>query len=323
MLNRRSFLGASALAAGAGLADSSIFSAAWAKAPLAAAQAPGFYRFKAGGLEITALNDGAVTLPTTIFTAPSLDEVDGVLGKSGRPPKEVTVSVNAFAVNTGDALILVDSGSGNAFGPAGGALIKNLGASGYTPQQVDAVVITHLHGDHAAGLLTPDGKAAYPNATVLINEAELAFWSDEGNTSRAPEFVRPSFALTKAIRAAYQGKLDTYKNNDTVQKALIAVPTPGHTPGHTSLRVGTGKDAVLLWGDVLHASAVQFAKPEYGFAFDSDQELAKATRKRVLDMASADNLMIAGVHLGFPGIGNVTRDGGAYAFHPAFWTPTL
>ncbi len=322
-ITRRHLLQGSAVTAGAAALGLGFETTASAKAPLAAAQAASFYRTKAGGFEVTVLNDGAAELPSAAFFGKEPGQVEGLLTKAGRSPSAVSLAINAFAINTGDKLFMIDTGAGANFADKAGYLPGNLKAAGYAPDQVDAIMLTHLHGDHAGGLVSADGTPAYKNATLLANEKELAFWSDEGNLTRVPEFVRPTFKLLGLVKAAYKGKIQQFKDGETLAPGITVVETAGHTVGHSSIRVGTGNDAILIWGDIVHSSTIHFARPEFGFLADSDPSQAAQTRKKILDQAASDNLSVAGAHLDFPAFGKVAREATGFSYNPGFWTPKL
>jgi glyoxylase-like metal-dependent hydrolase (beta-lactamase superfamily II) len=318
-LDRRNFLQISAAAlGGAALASTP----AWAKAPLSGKQVPAYYRFKVGDFEVTALNDGALEIDPALYAKADKAEAQALLEAARRTPPKVPTSVNAYAVNTGNALVLIDTGTANAFGPGLGKLPVNLAAAGIDPATVDVVFLTHLHPDHANGLIDAQGKAAFPNAEIVVTEKEYAFWHDDAMMGQAPAEFKPFFAGARNAMKPYAARTRKIVEGEIVA-GLTAVPAPGHTPGHAIVRVTSGNSGLLVWGDVVHTAALQFRHPEWGIQFDTDQDQAIATRKKVFDQAAADKLMVAGMHLDFPGIGFVSGANAKYEYHPAFWSPTL
>lgn len=316
-LDRRTFLQISAAALGAAALPYPLA----AKAPLQGKQVPAFYRFKVGDFEVTALNDGVFELDSSYIAATDKAEAKQLLEAAHRPPV-IPTSVNVFAVNTGNALVLIDTGAAGGFGAALGKMPANLAAAGIDPATVDAVFITHLHPDHAGGLLAPDGKAAFPNAEIVVAEKEYAFWHDDAALTQASAEMKPFFNVARNGMKAYGSRIRKISGGEIVP-GLTAVPAPGHTPGHTLLRVSSGNAGLLIWGDVVHTAALQFPRPEWSTLFDGDQSQAAASRKTVFDQVAADGTMVAGMHLTFPGIGHVSREKSAYTYHPAFWSPTL
>jgi glyoxylase-like metal-dependent hydrolase (beta-lactamase superfamily II) len=300
---------------------------ATAAVPRATEQAPGFYRHRVGEIEVTALLDGNLAFPDAAL--PNLfRNYDTAIGtrlkaEAFDAPGGVPLAVNAFLVNTGTRLILVDAGAAAALGPALGQIPGNLRAAGVALSDIDAIVLTHLHRDHAAGMLTAEGAALFPRAEVLVAEAEAAYWSDSGEETRAPAPLRPFFGPARAVLAAYGSRVRRIGLETEVAPGVRTLAIPGHTPGHLGVHVASGGAQFLMWGDVVHTQSLQFARPDWSISFDSDPELAARTRSRIFDMAATDRLVIAGSHLAFPGIGHVARRSEGYGFVPAMWRSPL
>src|SRR5262245_6815473 len=297
---------------------------ALAKAPFAGTQAPGVYRFKLGAYEVTVLSDGSIPLETKIFTGDP-DGAAKLLEGAFLPKDKTPTSVNEWVINTGDQLVLVDTGTSNVFGPTLGRMAKNLAAAGIDPAAVDTVIITHLHPDHVSGLLTPDKQVAFPNAGVQVNETDYNLWTSPEMTAKAPDAIKPFFQMAQTAIKPYAdaGKITMVKDGAALAPGMTAVVAPGHTVGHTMVRVSSQGQDLLLWGDVVHNAALQFAEPERALAFDTDIPLAIASRKKVFDMAATDRLLIAGAHLAFPGVGHVAKAAVGYAYVPIPWTADL
>lgn len=317
MFNRRNFL--------AGAAAVSVLPAfpAFARAPQAAAQVAGIYRRKVGDIEVTAILDGYIPLNAQAFTGGDPAEVKQILASAGLG-ETLPTSVNAFVVNTRDRTYLVDTGTGfnTAFGPTMGRAESNLRAAGIDPAQVDAVIITHAHPDHAEGLLTAEKTARFPNAEVIINEIEYGFWHDEAVLAQAPAEAKPFFASARNALAPYASRTRKVKPGE-VAPGLSLEHVPGHTPGHSLLRIASGSEQLLLVGDTIHNAVIQTARPDVAFVFDLDGKQAAASRKRVLDMVSSDGLLITGSHIAFPGFGKVLKEGASFKFVPAEWSYAL
>lgn len=286
-------------------------------------QAPGYYRMMLGQLEVTALYDGYIDLPTKVLKYSSAREIQSLLGRMFLVSTPgVQTSVNAYLVHTGSQLILVDAGTGNCFGPTLGRVAENLRAAGYAPEQVDVVLLTHLHGDHACGL-TANGQAVYPNANVYVDEAEAAFWLDEGRAAAAPKDDQGNFAMARDGVAPYRaaGRFHTFRSGTSPIPGVQAMAEHGHTPGHSGYLFTSGHESLLLWGDVVHSHAVQFRRPRVAMEFDTDPRAAIATRQRIFADAARDKLWVGGAHLPFPGIGHVRRDVDGYAWVPVEYGP--
>lgn len=296
-----------------------------AKAPLDSAQATSIYRMKIGTLELTVLNDGTGAIPTKFYSGDPAGA--GKLLEAAFTPGEMApTTFNAWLVNTGDKLVLVDTGYSDAIGPLAGHLQQALAAAGVNAAAIDAVVITHVHPDHCNGLLTTDKKPAFPNATVHVNGDEAKWWL-EGDV-KVPEgkpFFKDLFAGGRAAFKPYldAGKVQMFKDGTELAPGVTAVTAAGHTVGHTMVRLASGNAQLLVWTDIVHSTALQFPEPERSIAYDLDPAQAVATRKKVMDMAATDKLTIAGTHIGFPGIGHVAKAGSGYAFVPLPWSAVL
>jgi glyoxylase-like metal-dependent hydrolase (beta-lactamase superfamily II) len=295
-----------------------------AKAPFAGTQAAGVYRVKVGSFEVTVLNDGWLPIETKLFTG-SAEGAAKLLESSFLAKDATPTAVNEWLVNTGDKLVLVDTGTSNAFGPTLGRLARNLAAASVDPATVDMVILTHLHPDHAAGLLTTDKKIAFPNATVHVSEAEYRFWTSSEMYAKAPDDFKPFFEMARNSIKPYvdAGKVVQFQDRTEFAPGIVASAAPGHTMGHTMVRLSSGPSQLLLWGDIVHNAALQFPEPDRATSFDTDQAMAIANRKRVFDMVATDRLLIAGSHLPFPGLGHVAKAASGYAYVPAEWGADL
>ena len=272
--------------------------AALAAAPQHHDQVPGFYRMKVGDLEVTALFDG-----TGVFDPHWLNgtkaTMDGVVKALHEDPHMLDVADTGFLVNTGKQLILVDAGAGTWWGGgAFGRLAGSLRSAGYTPEEVDIVLVTHLHSDHVGGLTTQDGKRVFPNADVYVAKAESDFWLSPEIAAKAPKDAQPFFQSAQAIAAPYikAGKWHTFSGSEPIVDGMQLVPLPGHTPGHTGYEFSSKGQKILFWGDIVHAQRVQLQHPEVTVVFDIDPTAAAATRHQLLSKLAREDVLIAEPH---------------------------
>jgi glyoxylase-like metal-dependent hydrolase (beta-lactamase superfamily II) len=286
-------------------------------------QAPGFYRLKVGDLEVTALYDG-----TGVFDPHWLNgtkaTMDGVAKALQEDPHMLDVVDMGFLVHTGKQLILVDAGAGTWWGGAAlGRLVGTLRSAGYTPEEVDLVLVTHLHSDHVGGLTTQDGKRVFPNADVYVAKTESDFWLSPDIAAKAPKDAQPFFQSAQAIAAPYiqAGKWHTFSGSETIVDGMRLVPLPGHTPGQTGYEFSSKGQKILFWGDIVHAQRVQLQHPEVTAIFDIDQTAAKVTRRQLLPKLANENVLIAAPHSSFfPPLGRLRKEGNGYSWVPVVFT---
>jgi glyoxylase-like metal-dependent hydrolase (beta-lactamase superfamily II) len=295
---------------------------AHAAAPLSKAPPVGFYRMMLGDYEVTALLDGTLPVPVSKFlTNTTPDEVEKALARQFLKDP-VVLSDNAYLVNTGVKLVLIDAGGGQTYGNALGALVANLKAAGYQPEQVDEVYITHMHADHVGGLVW-DGKAVFPNAIVRADKHEADYWLSQANLDAAPKNEQKGFADAIAALKPYvaAGKFITFDGNTNLVTGVRAVASRGHTPGHTTYVVESKGERLTLWGDLMHVAAVQFPNPAVTISFDIDSKAAAVERQKAFADAADKGYWIAAAHLSFPGIGHIRKDGDGYVFVPTNFAP--
>jgi glyoxylase-like metal-dependent hydrolase (beta-lactamase superfamily II) len=289
-----------------------------AGAPQLKTQAPGYYRWMLGEIEVTVLSDGTFPLDAgKLLTNFTPKQLDAALARSFLQ-NPIETSVNAFLINTGAKLVLVDTGCGTLFGPTVGKLLLNLKAAGYRPEQVDEIYITHMHGDHIGGLAV-DGKVAYPNAVVRAAQQEADFWLSKEHMAAAPADQKDGYQSAMNMLNPYisAGKFKPFSGDTELVPGVRAVAAPGHTPGHTLYVVESKGTKLILWGDLMHVAAAQFPDPSVTIRYDTDLRMAAAQRKKVFDDAAEHGNWVGGAHLSFPGVGHLRAAGTGFDFVPA------
>lgn len=317
LISRRQLLVGSAATAG-------IAATAWtpagAKAPMANAQAPAFYRFKLGEFELTTVSDGPLDMgPPTgdIFTETSKEQMAKVLADNFLPTDNVSMDQNALVVNTGSRLILIDTGLGafKLMGDHTGRLVANLKAAGINPADVDAILLTHAHADHCFGLLAADGSRTFPNAQVYITQADYDFWTDEAKVSHPQigQFV----AATRKHLVPNRERIAFIKDGQEVVTGIQAIAAPGHTVGHTAFMITSQGQSICNTGDIAHHHVISLETPRKEFSYDTDGKQGVASRLKAFDMLAALRVPLIAYHFPWPGIGYVARQGEAYRYYPS------
>jgi glyoxylase-like metal-dependent hydrolase (beta-lactamase superfamily II) len=285
-------------------------------------QAPGVYRLQLGDFRITALSDGTAPrdLPK-IMSKP--EEVRDALNASheGLP---IELSINCFLIDTGTRTIMIDTGAGELFGPTSGKVVANMRAAGYSPKDIDVILLTHIHGDHSGGLSIA-GKRVFPKALVYVDQRDPAYWLSAAAEARAPSNRKTTFAQSHQTVDPYlrAGKLRTFDGAAQIFPGIRSAPLHGHTPGHTGYMIESGGERLLLWGDIVHSAEVQFRDPTVTIEYDIDPEEAVASRQRVLSDAAQQGYLVGGAHLSFPGIGHVRAEQTGFSWVPAPYSGTV
>lgn len=324
-LSRRQILAGTALTAAAAIALPQTTRAA---APQSGQQGPGFYRFKVGDYEVTAINDGTWyrKLDPAFVRNADLADVQKALSDAFLPTDVVPIPFTTLMVNTGSKLIALDTGTGAALGamaPQSGTFAANLAAAGIDPKSVDAVYISHFHPDHINGIKAKDGSLFFPNASINVPEAEWAFWMDDGNMTRAPEAAQGTFKNARRVFSDIAGKVQRFTPGKEVEPGIASIAAPGHTPGHTAYSVNSGSKSFLYIADATNNPWLFVRNPTWQAVFDADGNQAAETRKMLLDRAAADKMLAHGYHWPFPASGYIVKTAKGYDLVPAMWSPTL
>jgi glyoxylase-like metal-dependent hydrolase (beta-lactamase superfamily II) len=330
LTRRRLLTGTVASAAAAGLSLAAGREAR-AAAPPAGTQAPSWYRYKVGSIEVTVVADGVnrFKMPDDIVTNVKREEVNAALVAAHGEPDFLATPYNPIVVNTGQKLVVIDTGLGEAALNASkgriGQFLTNLAAAGIDPNAVDTVIISHYHGDHVNGLLKADNSLAFPNAEILVPAAEHKFWMDDGEMSRAPKGrIEELFRNNRRIFAGeVMKRLRTYDAGREIVPGITAVATHGHSMGHNSHVLASGSSQVYVQADVTHVPFLFARNPGWHAFYDQDPVMAEATRRKVYDMLVAEKMLVQGFHYPFPSLAHVEKSGSGYREAPVAWNPTL
>lgn len=295
-ISRRAALsGAAALPLTAGMG-----SGAMAQVAQKGAQVPRVNRVMLGDFEVSALMAGTATReePHKIFGLNVDDETFAeVSDEANIPTDKAQFFFTPTLVNTGNELILFDTG----LNPDG--IVAAVEAAGYGADDVTHLVITHMHGDHVGGLTGGSGPT-FANAQHVTGQAEFDHWQGAESETFANK-VAPL-----ADQFSFIG------DGDAVASGVTAMSTPGHTPGHMGFMLESGGKQLMLIADVANHYVWSLAHPDWEVSFDTDKAQAAATRRKVLDMLSADKVPFIGYHMPFPALGYVETRGDGFQYVP-------
>jgi glyoxylase-like metal-dependent hydrolase (beta-lactamase superfamily II) len=310
--------------AAAALTFALVTSSVMAQAPQQGTQAPGYFRLALGDYEVTALFDGYNDLSPKLLQGMSQSQIRALLARRSIETPGVQTAFNAFLVNTGKQLILVDSGAGQCIGATAGQLLANMQAAGYQPEQVDTILLTHLHLDHVCGLVDAQKQALFTHATVYTAKAEADYWLDPAALAKAPAGAREFFKIAQDSTAPYvaAGRFKTFAADQSPLPGLVeATLEAGHTPGSTTYRFTSQNQSIVFMGDLVHNLAVQFEHPQVSIGFDVNSAQAINARQAVFSAAVVSKTWVTAAHLPFPGIGHITAQGKHFQWVPVEYGP--
>jgi glyoxylase-like metal-dependent hydrolase (beta-lactamase superfamily II) len=306
-----------------GLASVVLARSAGAAAPPAAAQAPGLYRTRLGNFQLTALCDGIwpVKIDDDFIRNASIAEVDAALEAAFLPPDILPITFTALLVNTGAKLVLIDTGTAGQITDSAGTLLANLAAAGVKPNAIDIVLISHFHPDHINGIKDKDGNKIFPNAEIAVPEVEWDYWMNDGNMNGVSRTVHRYFLNARRIFGDIAGEVRRFKPGREIVPGIAPIAAYGHTPGHVAFSVSSGHESMLVLSDSARNPYLFVRHPDWQPSFDMDGPMAVATRRRLLDQAAADRMLVHGYHFPFPATGHIARRGNGYELVPTLWRP--
>ncbi|HEV2557319.1 MAG TPA: MBL fold metallo-hydrolase [Microvirga sp.] len=319
-LSRRTVLAAAPLAAAASMGGPAL-AQTQTPAPAASRQAPGFYRFKVGDLEVTAVNDGFAPRPLEGFISNAdIAQVKAAAREAFLPEDTIQNTFTALVVKNGDRLTVIDTGLGEFGAPTTGQWMTNFRAAGFDPAQVNTIIVSHFHGDHIGGIRRRDGSTVFPNAEIMVPAAEWAFWMDEARMNQAPEAMRSGFQNARRVFGPMAKDVKQYEPGKELVTGITSVAATGHTPGHTAFVIASGDRRLMMLSDAANHPALFVRNPDWSAVFDMDADQARQTRRRLLDMAAAERTQVSFYHAPFPATGFIAKEGNGYRFQPVQWS---
>lgn len=285
-------------------------------------QIPGVYHRRVGDITVTGISDGYLDGNLDVLRNIDKEEARQILADNFRPARRT--AVNCFVIHSAGRRILIETGCGKLMAATGGHLLSNLAAAGIDPASIDAVMLTHMHPDHSAGLTDmATGKRHFPNAELVMHENEPKHWFDDAAMAKGDDREKKMFFQAgREQTEPYRDRWRLFQKGELFP-GITAMPFHGHTPGHTGYLLSSGDQSLLIWGDIIHVPEVQTARPEVCMAFDTDKTQAEATRRKVFDMVATDKLLVTGMHLHFPGFAHLVKQGSGYRLIPAAWEQSL
>ncbi len=329
MFNRRTIMAAplvaGPLAAGlAGYAQAQTATAPPATAGGGLSQAPGFYRYKVGDIEVTAVNEGFFNRPLDGFVRNAeLADVKKAVADAFLPETALQIPFTTTVLRTGGKTVLIDTGFGDNGPPTSGRWMANFKAAGFDPAQVTTVIFSHFHADHIGGLRMKDGTSPFPNAEIMVPEVEWAFWMDDAKMAAAPDAAKPGFMNVRRVFAPIAKDVKRYEAGKELVPGVTSVAAYGHTPGHTAHMLSSGGKSLMLVADTANHPALFVRNPGWQAVFDQIPDMARDTRVKMLDMAASERAQVVFYHAPFPATGHIAKDGAGFRFVPVQWTPAV
>ena len=309
------------------LAAGALFAVVWtvgvlggcaAPAPKVVSVASGVTRVELGGVTMTTVSDGhgSRALDGGFVRNAPLAEVQAALREAGLPEDRLTIPYTVLLADIGSQRVLFDTGNGEFGAATAGKVLENMAKAGIDPASVTAVVISHFHGDHINGLRNKAGALVFPKAKIYVPTTEWNWWMDDARMAAAPEAMKNAFAATRRVFAPIASAVVRFEPGADVLPGVRSIPAFGHTPGHTAFAIEGGSRKVMFWADNTNIAALFVRHPDWSAVFDMDADAARATRRKLADMAIDSDMLVAGYHLPGAAIGTLSRRGSGYEFAP-------
>lgn len=283
-------------------------------------QTPGVYKRRIGDAMVTVINDGFLDIQLAILRGVEREEMEGLMEEQFRPG-EPRLTVNTFVIETGQNTVLVDAGGGSTTVYSMGRMPENLAAAGFRPEDIDTVLLTHIHPDHSSGLMDKQGMPMFPRADIIIHADDFDFWSDKDARGRSAAAV-PYVGSADAVLESHGGRFRPTAGGEVVP-GITQLPLPGHTPGHSGYQLDSAGEALVMWGDTVHVPEIQIPRPQVTSEYDVDERLAAENRRKIFEHVASERVLVTGGHLHLPGFAHVVKAGAGFRLVPEAWLVEL
>ncbi|MVA56304.1 AidB family quorum-quenching N-acyl homoserine lactonase [Agrobacterium vitis] len=247
-----------------------------------------------GRYDVTTMVDGVFRAPIEHLDHASSDVVRNA-AVAAWPAPTIDMDVNFFVLSGADGIALVDAGTGPYWGPELGLGRAALERAGISRADVRRVLLTHLHGDHALGLFDQAGQY-FPEAEIVVPEADLAYFMKVELKETVPIYRRGGFDIAARLLETYPDRVRPVLEGPVIP-GIEMVSMPGHTPGHSGYLIGEGAEKLVLWGDLVHAPALQLEDPDFCFIYDADARQGADSRRTIFSQAIERNWIASGGHV--------------------------
>ncbi len=312
---RGALVGAGAIVAGVAATRTAPATGEVVARPVGFVNPPAFYNFAHGDVAITLVSDGPLALGDgrKLIKQASPDVLTSQLEAAFLSPDAMVLQQNIPVVRVGGKTVIIDTGTGatTMFGDTTGRLAKTLKAAGIDAEKIDLVALSHCHADHLGGLIDVDGKPAFPNAQIAVNEADYKFWTDEANLSGE---LKPFIEFARSRLLPLKDRLVFTKGGQDIVPGLQAIDAPGHTVGHTIFMLTAGAKPLAITADCAHHHILFVETPKIEFGYDTDAKQAVASRLKIWDMLATDRIPFIAYHFPWPGLGHLARAVDGYRF---------
>lgn len=275
----------------------------------------GIYRYGVGDMRLTALHDGIFRRPLEgLVRNATLEELQGALAECNLATDALTVTFTPLLIEYGERRVLIDTGHGEMGTDQNGFMLENLKKAGLKPDDITHVIISHFHGDHINGLRRKDGSEVFPQARILVPEAEWQYWMIDSTTMDLPENIANNRKVAERVFAPMVDRVEKYRDEQEILPGIIAFAAPGHTYGHSTFRLSSDGASLMLMSDVTNHPALFVRHPDWSPFFDMIPEQAVATRKHFLGLAADEGVQVAFFHAPFPATGYIERAQNGFRF---------